>query len=227
MTPPPGYWPEVRRVCRKHHILLIADEVVCGFGRTGYWFGSERYAIEPDIMTAAKGLTSGYLPMSATFLHEDIAKLIIAKGGEWVHGFTYSGHPVCAAVALRNLQIIRDDGLLGNVRDRIGPYFQRRLAGLCDHPLVGEARGEGMVAALELVRDKPAHALYPDDVKVAVRVREACFRRGLIIRAARNCMMMAPPLVMTEVEADEMIAIIRDALDEILAELSQASAAVQ
>lgn len=227
MTPPPGYWPEVRRVCRKHHILLIADEVVCGFGRTGYWFGSERYAIEPDIMTAAKGLTSGYLPMSATFLHEDIAKLIIAKGGEWVHGFTYSGHPVCAAVALRNLQIIRDDGLLGNVRDRIGPYFQRRLAGLCDHPLVGEARGEGMVAALELVRDKPAHAPYPDDVKVAVRVREACFRRGLIIRAARNCMMMAPPLVMTEVEADEMIAIIRDALDEILAELSQASAAVQ
>lgn len=224
MTPPPGYWPEVRRLCRKYDILLIADEVVCGFGRTGYWFGSERYGIEPDIMTTAKGLTSGYLPMSATILHEDIANLIISKGGEWVHGFTYSGHPVCAAVALRNLQIIRDDGLIDSVRDQIGPYFQGRLGELGDHPLVGEVRGAGMVAALELVRDKTTHGLYPEDAKVAVRVREACFRRGLIIRAARNCMMMAPPLVMTEAEADEMVAIIREALDEVLAGLPRAIA---
>lgn len=224
MTPPPGYWPEVRRLCRKYDILLIADEVVCGFGRTGNWFGSERYGIEPDIMTTAKGLTSGYLPMSATILHEDIANLIISKGGEWVHGFTYSGHPVCAAVALRNLQIIRDDGLIDSVRDQIGPYFQGRLGELGDHPLVGEVRGAGMVAALELVRDKTTHGLYPEDAKVAVRVREACFRRGLIIRAARNCMMMAPPLVMTEAEADEMVAIIREALDEVLAGLPRAIA---
>jgi putrescine aminotransferase len=224
MTPPPGYWTEVRRLCRKYDILLIADEVVCGFGRTGYWFGSERYGIEPDIMTTAKGLTSGYLPMSATILHDDIAELIIARGGEWVHGFTYSGHPVCAAVALRNLQIIRDDGLIDSVRNRIGPYFQDRLGELRDHPLVGEVRGAGMVAALELVRDKPAHGLYPEEAKVAVRVREACFRNGLIIRAARNCMMMAPPLVMTETEADEMIATIREALDEVLADLPRALA---
>lgn len=216
MTPPPNYWPEVRRLCTQHEILLIADEVICGYGRTGEWFGSQTYGIAPDMMTTAKGLTSGYQPMSATFLHEDIAKVIIAKGGEWVHGFTYSGHPVCAAVALKNLQIIRDEGILTRVRDDIGPYFQAKLASLLDHPLVGEARGIGMVAALELVRDKSTRALYDGELGVAVRVREACLRRGLIIRAARNCMMMAPPLVISKEQVDFLVDTIRDALDEIL-----------
>ena len=225
MTPPPGYWPEVRRLCTKYEILLIADEVVCGYGRTGHWFGSQCFDIEPDVMSTAKGLTSGYLPMSATLLSEEVAQLLIAHGGEWVHGFTYSGHPVCAAVALRNLELIRDTGLLERVRDQIGPYFQRRLGDLCAHPLVGEARGIGMVAALELVRDKATRTRYPDELKIAIRVREACFRRGLIIRAARNCMMMAPPLVMSEAEADEMVGIIAEALDEVLAGLPQSVSA--
>jgi putrescine aminotransferase len=225
MTPPPGYWPEVRRLCTQYDILLIADEVVCGFGRTGHWFGSQCFGIEPDIMSTAKGLTSGYLPMSATLLRDELAELLIAKGGEWVHGFTYSGHPVCAAVALRNLELIRDTGLVERVRDEIGPSFQRRLAELTAHPLVGEARGVGMVAALELVRDKATRERYPDELRIAVRVREACFRRGLIIRAARNCMMMAPPLVMSEAEADEMVGIIAEALDEALEGLPESVSA--
>jgi len=225
MTPPPGYWPEVRRLCTQYDILLIADEVVCGFGRTGHWFGSQCFGIEPDIMSTAKGLTSGYLPMSATLLRDELAELLIAKGGEWVHGFTYSGHPVCAAVALRNLELIRDTGLVERVRDEIGPSFQRRLAKLTAHPLVGEARGVGMVAALELVRDKATRERYPDELRIAVRVREACFRRGLIIRAARNCMMMAPPLVMSEAEADEMVGIIAEALDEALEGLPESVSA--
>lgn len=227
MTPPPGYWPEVRRLCSKHEILLIADEVVCGYGRTGHWFGSQLYGIEPDIISSAKGLTSGYLPMSATILHEAIARVLIANGGEWVHGFTYSGHPVSAAVALRNLELIRDENILESVRDRIGPYFQARLGELADHPMVGEVRGVGMVAALELVQDKPTRTLYPAEATVAVRVRETCFRNGLIIRAARNCMMMAPPLVMSEAEADTMVGIIRQALDEVHAQLAPAEAAAK
>ena len=165
--------------------------------------------------------------MSATILHEAIARVLIANGGEWVHGFTYSGHPVSAAVALRNLELIRDENILESVRDRIGPYFQTRLGELADHPMVGEVRGVGMVAALELVQDKPTRTLYPAEATVAVRVRETCFRNGLIIRAARNCMMMAPPLVMSEAEADTMVGIIRQALDEVHSQLAPAEAAAK
>jgi len=171
------------------------------------------------MMTTAKGLTSGYVPMSATLIHERVAQVIIAKGGEWVHGSTYSGHPVSAAVALKNLQILRDERIVERVRTTIGPYFQSRLRMLLDHPLVGEARGVGLVAALELVKDKSSRALHDPDLRVAVRVREACFEKGLIIRAARNCMMMAPPLVISEAEVDEFMAILREALDEVLAGL--------
>lgn len=219
MTPPPGYWEGVRRVCSKHDILIIADEVVCGYGRTGEWFGSQTYGIQPDMMTTAKGLTSGYVPMSATLIHERIAEAIIARGGEWVHGFTYSGHPVAAAVALKNLEILRDEKIIERVREGIGPYFQSQLRTFLDHPLVGEVRGIGMVAALELVKDKESHALHDPSLRVAVQVREACFAKGLIIRAARNCMMMAPPLVISKAEVDEFIAILGQALDEVLATL--------
>ncbi len=219
MTPPPGYWPEIRRLCTKYDILLVADEVVCGYGRTGEWFGSQTYAIEPDIMSTAKGLTSGYIPMSATLFHHRVAEPIIERGGEWVHGFTYSGHPVCAAVALRNLQVIRDEDLVGRVRTSIGPYFQRRLRELAEHPLVGEVRGVGMLAAVELVADRSTRALHDADVRIAYRVRDVCYRNGLIVRAARNCMMMAPPLVISEAEVDSFVSILRDALDEIAAEL--------
>lgn len=220
MTPPPGYWPAISRVCRENDILLIADEVVCGYGRTGRWFGSQTYDLAPDIMSTAKGLTSGYLPMSATLLHERVARVIIEQGGEWVHGFTYSGHPVCAAVALKNLEILRDEGIVDRVRDDIGPYFQARLRDLLDHPLVGEARGVGMVAALELVKNPATREMFDPDVRIAYRVREACFRRGLIIRAARNCMMMAPPLVISRAEVDEFMDLLRASLDEVLSTLT-------
>ena len=221
MTPPPGYWPAVRRVLDAHEILLIADEVVCGYGRTGSWFGSQTYDMRPDILSTAKGLTSGYAPMSATLIHEEIAKVLIAKGGEWVHGFTYSGHPLSAAIALRNLRILDEEGLVDRVRDSIGPYFQQRLAGLSAHPLVGEVRGVGMLGALELVADKASRRLHDAKVRIAVRVREAALRRGLIVRAARNCMMMAPPLVIREDEVDAFIAMLGAALDEVHAEVAR------
>lgn len=224
MTPPPDYWPAVRRVLDAHEILLIADEVVCGYGRTGSWFGSQTYDMRPDILSTAKGLTSGYAPMSATLIHKDIAELLIAEGGEWVHGSTYSGHPLSAAIALRNLRILTEEGLVERVRDDIGPYFQRRLGELAAHPLVGEVRGVGMLGALELVADKPSRRLHDPDIKISVRVREAALQRGLIVRAARNCMMMAPPLVMTEAEVDDFIFMLGAALDEVHAQVSTARA---
>jgi putrescine aminotransferase len=221
MVPPASYWPEVQRICAENDVLLIADEVVCGFGRTGRWFGSQLLGIAPDIMTMAKGLTSGYAPMSAVALHERIARRIVEDGGEWVHGFTYSGHPVSAAVALANLAILERERLVERVRDDIGPYFQERLASLLEHPLVGEVRGAGLIAGIELVKDKVLRESFDPSLKVAIRVREACYRNGLIIRAARDCMMTAPPLVIARDEVDEMIAILRRSLDSVWAEIRE------
>ena len=137
-----GYWAEIQRICRRYDVLLIADEVVCGFGRTGRWFGSERFGIAPDIMTVAKGLSSGYVPIAAVLLGPRVGDALATANEEWAHGFTYSGHPVAAAVALENLRIIEAEGL----HERAGPlgdHFGAALAGLADHPLVGEVRGCG------------------------------------------------------------------------------------
>ena len=220
MVPPETYWPEIQRICRKYEVLLIADEVVCGFGRTGRWFGSQTLGIEPDLMTVAKGLSSGYLPISAAIVHDRIAEVLVGAGQEWVHGFTYSGHPTAAAVALKNLEIIEGEGLVERVAEDIGPYFQSRLRELEAHPLVGEVRGVGLLAGIELVKDKATRTSHDPALRVGPRVRGHCFANGLIIRAARDSMMTAPPLVITHGEVDEMIAILRRCLDVTLAELT-------
>ena len=151
IVPPSTYWPEIQRLCKKYDILLIADEVITGFGRTGNWFASETLGIEADLMTIAKGLSSGYMPIGGVLISERVAKVVI-ESGEFAHGYTYSGHPVAAAVASANVSIIENEGMIEKVRDVTGPYLQQRLAELVDHPLVGQVRGIGLMAAIELVQ---------------------------------------------------------------------------
>jgi putrescine---pyruvate transaminase len=213
IIPPAGYWTEIERICRKYDVLLVADEVICGFGRTGRWFGAERFGIEPDIMTVAKGLSSGYVPIAAVLLGPRVGDTLAAAGEEWAHGFTYSGHPVAAAVALENLRIIEAEGLHERAGGPLGDHFATALAGLADHPLVGEARSCGLLGALELVEDKAARRYFPPARKVGLTCREHCIANGLVMRAVRDVMILAPPLIITEAEIDEIARRARRALD--------------
>ncbi len=153
IIPPQTYWPKIKEILARYDILFVADEVICGFGRTGEWFGTDYYDLKPDLMTIAKGLTSGYIPMGGVIVRDEVAK-VISEGGDFNHGFTYSGHPVAAAVGLENLRILRDEQIIQQVHDKTAPYLQQRLRELADHPLVGEVRGLGMLGAIELVKDK-------------------------------------------------------------------------
>ncbi|MBM5812762.1 MAG: aspartate aminotransferase family protein [Gammaproteobacteria bacterium] len=213
IIPPDSYWPEIQRICREYGILLITDEVVCGFGRTGRWFGCEYYGLEPDFLTIAKGLTSGYQPLGGVMVSDRVAEVLIGRGGEFHHGFTWSGHPVACAVALANLRILQAERLVERVRDEIGPYLQRRWRELADHPLVGEVRGIGMLGALELVAHKGSRTFFRDRGAAGTRCRDHCFRNGLVMRAVRDTMIVAPPFVITTAEVDELIARARHCLD--------------
>jgi putrescine---pyruvate transaminase len=212
--PPATYWPEIQRICKKYDVLLHLDEVITGFGRTGAWFGADTYGIESDIMTMAKGLSSGYQPISAVSLGTRMADALLAANEELVHGFTYSGHPVASAVALKNLEIMERDHLVERVKNTIGPYFQRRLREtFSDHPLVGEVRGLGLLAAVELVPEKPRRSFFPGDRNVGTLCRNYCFKSGLVMRAIRDTMVLAPPLVISEAEVEEILAKAKDAID--------------
>ncbi len=220
--PPSTYWPEVQRICREYDVLLHLDEVITGFGRTGEWFGAETWAIAPDIITMAKGLSSGYQPISAISLGERMAGRILSANEELVHGFTYSGHPVAAAVALKNLEVMEKRALVPRVKQIIGPYLHRRLhEALESHPLVGEVRGLGMLAAIELVPDKPARSFFPQEMNVGTRCRDHAFANGLVLRAIRDTMVLAPPLVASESEIDEIVAKAKDAIDRTTGDLGK------
>ena len=213
IVPPDTYWPEIQRICEKYGILLIADEVICGFGRLGKWFGSDYYNINADFMPIAKGLSSGYLPIGGLMVADKVAEVIIEKGGEFAHGFTYSGHPAACAVAKENIRILKDEKIIENVENKAGPYLQKRWHELGDHPLVGETRGVGMVAALELVKNKETREAFPDDLKVGTICRDFCFNNGLIMRAVGDKMIISPPLIMTNEETDELVEKARLCLD--------------
>jgi putrescine aminotransferase len=219
IIPPRTYWPEVERICRRHGILLISDEVICGFGRTGEWFGSTTFGFRPDFMTIAKGLSSGYLPIGGVLVSDAVAQVLIEKGGEFHHGFTYSGHPAACAVAIANIEILRREHLIERARSEIGPYLAKRWAELADHPLVGEARIKGMIGALELVRDKGKREFFADRGKVGLICRDLCVANGLVMRATRDSMLIAPPLVISASEVDELIEKARRSLDMTLAEV--------
>ncbi len=214
IIPPANYWAQVEAICRKYGILLVADEVICGFGRTGEWFGHQTLGFQPDMIAMAKGLSSGYLPISACAVSAEIVATL-KKGGDFVHGYTYSGHPVACAVALRNIEIIEREGLVERTRTDTGPYLAAALAGLSDHPLVGEARSIGLLGAVEIVADKTTGARFGGKEGTAGPiVRDACIRGGLMVRGIRDSLVMCPPLIITHDQIDAMIAIMRKALDE-------------
>ncbi len=215
IIPPDTYWPEIRRICAERDILLVVDEVICGFGRTGSWFGSQTYGVEPDLMPFAKGLTSGDLPMGGVMISDRVAEVVTAEGAEFNHGYTYSGHPTCAAAALANLAVIEREGLVERVRDDIGPYLRERWLKLGDHPLVGEARMKGLVGALELVPKKPhRHIRFPDEGRVGTIARDFSFSNGLVMRAVRDSLILSPPLVLSHDEADELVRLAEKTLDD-------------
>lgn len=217
--PPSSYWPAVQDICRKYDVLLHLDEVITGFGRLGEWFGADRYDLAPDIMTMAKGISSGYQPISAISLGPRMAETILNANEELVHGFTYSGHPVTSAVALKNLEIMERDGVVDRVREETAPYFQGRLRErFSGHPLVGEVRGEGLLAAIELVPDKRSRTFFPDIGTVGTHCRNYCFKEGLICRAIRDTMVLAPPLVISDGEIDEILDLLALALDRTAAD---------
>ena len=204
IVPPDTYWPEVQRICDAHNIPLVADEVICGFGRLGKWFGTEHYGLRPKLMPIAKGMTSGYLPMGGVLVHDEIAEVLREKCGEFAHGFTYSGHPVCAAAGLENLRILREEKIVERAGRELAPYFQAKWRTLGEHPLAGEARGVGMLAALELVADKSSGRRFDGEGRAGAICRDKTGKCGLIMRAVRDTMVVAPPLVMTRGEIDEL-----------------------
>ena len=217
IVPPDSYWPRIREILARHDILFIADEVICGFGRTGEWFGSQYYDLKPDLMPIAKGLTSGYVPMGGVVVRDKVVE-VLNRGGEFAHGYTYSGHPVAAAVALANLRILRDEGIVTRVKNQTAPYLQKRWRELAEHPLVGEARGVGMVAAIELVKNKDTRERY-QGLEVGMRCREHCFQNGLVMRAVGDTMIIAPPLVISPEQIDELIEKAFSCLDLTLKEI--------
>lgn len=213
IVPPETYWPEIQRICRKYDVLLVADEVICGFGRLGTWFGSDYYGLEPDLMPIAKGLSSGYLPIGGVMVGDRVADLFIAEGEEFAHGFTYSGHPTACAVAIANIGIMRAENIVEKVRDNTGPYLEQRWNELAQHPLVGETRGAGFLRGLELVKNKRTREFF-DPVGSAGQVcRDTCFGNGLVMRAIRDTMVVSPPLTMTREQVDELIELVNKCLD--------------
>ncbi|MCS6948361.1 MAG: aspartate aminotransferase family protein [Steroidobacteraceae bacterium] len=222
IVPPASYWPEVQRIIDRYGILFCSDEVICGFGRTGAWFGCEYYGTRPDFLTLAKAMTSGYQPLGALMVADRVAEVLIEKGGEFFHGFTYSGHPVACAVAIANLQLMRERDIVRRVRDEIGPYWQRRFATLGEHPLVGEVRTLGLFGALELVADKAQRRLFADRGAVGTRARDLMVQNGLVMRAVWDTLIAAPPLVISREQVDELIDIAARTLDELQQELRAA-----
>jgi putrescine aminotransferase len=214
-----SYWPEIQRICRTYDVLLVADEVICGFGRTGRWFGSQSFGIEPDLMAVAKGLSSGYQPIAAVLVGPRVADALLGRDQEWTHGFTYSGHPVAAAVALETLRVMAEEGLHEVAGGPLGARFRNALASLADHPLVGEVRSFGLIGALDLVQDKANRRQFPPELAVGLRCREHSIASGLVMRAVRDVMVLAPPLVIGEAEIDELARKARLALDLTAAEL--------
>lgn len=212
IVPPTTYWPEVKRICARYGLLLVVDEVICGFGRLGTWFGSDYYGLEPDLAPIAKGLSSGYLPIGGVLVGERVGAALL-DSGEFHHGYTYSGHPVACAVSAANIRILREEGIVERVANDVGPYLQERWRTLADHPLVGEARGVGLLGALELVKNKKTRERFMPLGDVGALCRDFCMANGLVMRAVYDTMIVSPPLIITREQIDELIVVARHCLD--------------
>ncbi|MCP4952248.1 aspartate aminotransferase family protein [Arenicellales bacterium nBUS_48] len=221
IVPPETYWPTIKEICDRHQILLVADEVICGFGRTGQWFGSDYYDLKPDLMPIAKGLSSGYLPIGGVMVADHVSRVVIEEGGEFFHGMTYAGHPAACAVASANIRILRDEGIIENVRDQTAPYLQKRWKELAEHPLVGEVRGLGFLGAMELVADKASGKQFEPGAGVGGICRDLSAQAGLVMRAVGDTMIISPPLIMTHEQIDELITLAHQALDQTLAAIKK------
>ena len=220
VVPGDEYWPLLREICSRHGVLLIADEIICGFGRTGKMFGVENWDVVPDIMTVAKGLVSSYLPLGATIVREEVADLFGGPDNYLRHVFTYGGHPVCAAAGLKNIEIIETERLVDNAAE-VGGYFKSQLEGLMvDHPVVGDVRGIGLLLAIDLVSDRSTKAKFSDDKRISNRLNERFREHGLILRAgASQVINLGPPLCITNAEVDEIVHAIDLSLWEVEGEL--------
>ena len=204
IIPPTTYWPEIQRIVDKYGILLISDEVICAFGRLGHWFAYEKFGYKPDLVTFAKGVTSGYVPLGGVMVGDRVAKVLIEQGGEFNHGYTYSGHPVACAVALANIELIEREGLVERVKNDTGPYLAEGFKKIAAHPLVGVADTCGFVGGITLVKNKTTLEAFDAELGVGMICRGHCFKNGLIMRAVGDRMIIAPPLVMTRVQVDEL-----------------------
>ncbi|MCP2041342.1 putrescine aminotransferase [Neisseria sp. HSC-16F19] len=221
IVPPETYWPRIEEICRQYDILLVADEVICGFGRTGNWFGHETMGFKPDIFTTAKGLSSGYLPIGAVLVNDKVAEGLKA-GGEFNHGFTYSGHPVSAAVAKANLDILNNEGIVNRVRDKIGPYMEKRWQEtFSQFKYVDDVRCKGLICGFTLVKDKATRELFPNTGETGLMCRDIFFKHNLIMRACGDHMVAAPPLVITKKEVDTMLALAAKCMREFEAAMDE------
>jgi putrescine aminotransferase len=210
---PESYWPEVQRIVDKYGILLLADEVITGFGRLGTWFGSQHYGIRPNLITFAKAVTSGYIPLSGVIVDDKIIDALMAHAEDFNHGYTFSGHPVACAVALKNIEIMEQEKLVPRVKEFGGPMLAKLLANFKDHPLVGEVRSIGLLGAIELVADNRTRRRFADPGRVGLICRDHFFREGFIMRAVFDTMVTAPPLIWTQTQFDEAEVVMRRALD--------------
>lgn len=211
IIPPKGYWAEIQRICQKYDILLVADEVICGFGRTGNWFGFQTMGFVPDIVTMAKGITSGYIPLSAVAINHKVAQVAMVEGRDFNHGYTYSGHPVATAVALKNIEIIEREQLVERGA-QLSQYVQQKFKQLEDLPIVGQTRCLGLIGAIELVKDKKTRKRFANEGTVGTICRDHFFKHNAIMRATRDTMLFCPPLVITKDELDRLFAITRECL---------------
>ena len=215
IVPPPGYHRRTREVCNRYEVLYISDEVVTGFGRLGHFFASESvFDFAPDIITCAKGISSGYVPLSATLLSEamyDVISVPQAEGAMFTHGFTYSGHPISCAAGLKNIEIMERDDICGHVRD-VGPYLEEQLASLLEHPIVGDVRGSHFMMCIENVANKETKALLPAEVAIGDRIAAHCQSRGVIVRPIAHLNVLSPPLILTRQQIDTMVEVLHDSI---------------
>ena len=229
IIPPETYWPHVQEIIDRYEILLIADEVITGFGRLGDWFASSVYQIKPDLISFAKGVTSGYLPLGGVLVNNRVANTIIEEGGEFAHGFTYSGHPAACAVALRNIEIIKEENILDEVKNKTAPYLKEEWLKLADHPLVGEARIKGLMGAIELCANKETRERFSsegrftslDEISAGSLCRDLAINNGLVRRAVGDTMIIPPPLIINREQVDELISKATKTLDDTLAAINK------
>ena len=224
IVPPPDYFTRIREICTKHDVLLIADEVITGFGRTGRWFGLEQYGIEPDIMQFAKGITSGYVPLGGIGVSNTVRDVIngVPPGKRWMHAFTYSGHPTCCAVALANIDILEREALVERAT-AAGDRLLRGLRSLEPMDGVGNVRGLGLMAAVEVVSDKSTKQQFPPELGLTQKLTDALLDRGLYTRVAMDCICLAPPLVTTDAEIDRIVNIVGDTISAAVPQFQRTS----